>query len=124
MLARSSSTPIGLTELIYQVKRELLQPAEGEEDPYPLLVVDEIELEIAIAVTKKGEAGLSIQVLSASGGAERSHADTVRVKLSPILTREERLTELRQDPGWRQIVQEQMKATLKGRGDQAQIDAY
>jgi hypothetical protein len=121
-----TSTPksIGLTELIYQVKRELIQPQGGTADPFPLLAVEEVELEISVTVSKRAEGGLNIQVVELGGGRERSDVHTVRVKLSPLLAREERVTELRRDPRWERIVQQQVDATLKGGGQELQKDSY
>jgi hypothetical protein len=91
--------PIGLTELIYQVKRELLSPESRRADPVPLFAVDEIELEIAVSVRREGEAGINIQVLSVGGGMGREDAQTVRVTLRPLRNREQLLADLRErDP--------------------------
>jgi len=123
-MAASDSKPIGLAEFIYQVKRELMQTTGEATDPVPLLAVEEVELEIAVTVTKKMEAGLRIQVVELGGGGERNNVHTVRVKLSPLMTRDERVAQLRQDPRWSQIVQDQMRATLKGLGGTSRKDEY
>lgn len=104
---------IGLAELIQQVKRELLLPPDLS-DSAPLLSVEEIDLEIGFTVTKKAEAGIHIQVVELGGSGERSDVHTVSVKLTPLLSHEERLTELRKDPRWGKIVQQQVESTLKG----------
>lgn len=124
MPAKSAPASIGLTELIYQVKRELMQPEEGEADPVPLLAVEEVELEIAVTVSKTVEAGLNIQVIQLGGGGERSDVHTVRVKLLPLLTREERLSELRRDSRWDDIVRHQLDSTLKGYRGETLKDQY
>jgi hypothetical protein len=88
-----------LTDLIYQVKKELLSPESRRADPVPLFSVEAIELEVAVSVRREGQAGVNIQVLSAGGGVAREDAQTVRVTLRPLRTREELIAELRQrDP--------------------------
>jgi len=94
-----TAKPIGLTELIYQVKRELLSPESRQGDPVPLFAVEEIQLEVAVSVSREGEAGINIQVLSLGGGVSWQDAQTVRVTLKPLRSREELIAELRQrDP--------------------------
>ena len=59
MPAKDEPKSIGLTELIYQVKRELLGSESRQNDPVPLFAVDEIELEVAITVSREGQAGIN-----------------------------------------------------------------
>lgn len=99
MSDRKESKPIGLAELIHLVKQELLSPASLQDDPIPLFAVEEIELEVAISVSREGEAGLNLQVLSLGGGVSRQDAQIVRVILKPLRNREELIADLRQrDP--------------------------
>lgn len=115
MPSSSDTKPIGLTELIYQVKQELLSPESRQFDPVPLFAVEEIELEVAISVSRTGEAGLNIQVLSLGGGAAREDAQTVRVTLRPLRSREELIAELRQrDPQLFDDMTEESLHLLKG----------
>jgi len=114
--------PIGLAEFIHQVKREMLE--EKLDAKAPLLAVDEVDLEIAITVSREAKAGLNIQVLELGTGGERSDAHTVRVKLVPLLTREERVAELRKSRQWSQIVEQQVESTLKGLTQESQRDQY
>jgi hypothetical protein len=79
---------IGLAELIEQVKRELLTPSlEGETD-IPLLSVDSVELELQVTVKKEGNAGIKIYVLELGGKDSRDNVQKVKVKLSPIVSKE------------------------------------
>lgn len=79
---------IGLAELIEQVKRELLTPSlEGETD-IPLLSVDEVELELQVTVKKEGKGGIKIYVLELGGGGSRDDVQKVKIKLSPIVSKE------------------------------------
>jgi hypothetical protein len=107
--------PIGLTELIYQVKRELLSPENRRRDPVPLFAVDEIELEVAVTVSREGQAGINIQVFSVGGGASREDVQTVRVKLKPLRSREELIADLQQrDPQLFATMTEESLSLLKG----------
>lgn len=115
MPPQSASAPIGLTELIYQVKKELLSPESRWGDPVPLFAVEEIQLEIAVSVSREGEAGINIQVLSLGGGVSRADAQTVRVTLRPLRSREELIAELRQrDPQLFASMAEESLNLLKG----------
>ena len=110
-----SSKPIGLTELIYQVKRELLSSKDGQVDPLPLFAVDEIEVEATVSVSREAEGGLNIQVLSLGGGVGREDAQTVRVTLKPLRSREELIARLRErDPHLFDQIEEEALNTLKG----------
>jgi hypothetical protein len=107
--------PIGLTELIYQVKQELLSTESRQNDPVPLFAVDEIELELAVKVSREGEAGINIQVLSVGGGASRENAQTVRVTLKPLRTREELIADLKaRDPDVFATMTDESLVLLKG----------
>lgn len=104
---------IGLSELIDQVRYELLEKPDSA-DKTPLLSVEDVELDISVTVTKKGEGGLNIQVVALGAGVERTQVHTVRVRLLPLLSHEERLAELKTDPRWDKIVSQQKEALLKG----------
>jgi len=107
--------PIGLAELIYQVKRELLSSESRKDDPIPLFAVDEIELEVAVSISREGQAGINIQVLNLSGGTSREDAQTVRVKLKPLRSREELIADLQQrDPHIFETMTEESLSLLKG----------
>ena len=116
MPAKDEPKSIGLTELIYQVKRELLSSESRQNDPVPLFAVDEIELEVAITVSREGQVGINIQVFSLGGGASRADAQTVRVKLKPLRTREELIADLqKRDPGlFDTMTEESLLLLLKG----------
>ena len=115
MPPKDNPKPIGLAELIYQVKRELLSSDSSQNDPIPLFAVDEIELEVAVSISREVQAGINIQVLNVGGGASREDAQTVRVKLKPLLSREELLAELwKRNPGLFAAVTDESQALLKG----------
>jgi hypothetical protein len=110
-----ASKPIGLTELIYQVKRELLSNESHQGDPAPLFAVEEIQLEVAVSVSREGEAGINIQILSLGGGLTREDAQTVTVTLRPLRSREELIADLRRrDPQLFESIAEESLNLLKG----------
>ncbi|MEW6499832.1 MAG: trypco2 family protein [Cyanobacteriota bacterium] len=79
---------IGLAELIEQVKRELLTPSSEDKAHIPLLSVDEVELELQVTVKKDVKGGIKIYVLELGGGGSRDDVQKVKVKLSPIVSKE------------------------------------
>jgi hypothetical protein len=109
------SKPIGLRELVLKVKEELLSRESLKTDPAPLLAVDEVELELAVSVTREGEAGISLQVLSLGGSRSREDTQTVRVRLKPLFDKEELITDLRErDPDLYERARAAAGRTLKG----------
>lgn len=85
--------PIGLSELINQVKKELLTPPDKDGDP-PVFFVDSVELELQVTAKREGKAGIKIDVVSIGGGEaggtlshEKTH--TVKVSLSPLFEKEQ-----------------------------------
>lgn len=112
---------IGLQDLIYQVKRELLapNPAQRAKDPYPLFSIDKIELEVSVNISRVDSSGVRFTILdfletSTSHSAELRRGHVVRVSLSPLLPREEMLLEVRGDTKLNKALIEQSGALLKG----------
>ena len=115
IVPKQKGPPVGLTELIHQVKRELLSPESRRDDPVPLFAIDEIQLEVAVSVSREGQAGINIQVLNVGGGLAREDAQTVRVTLRPLRTREELIAELKErDPQLFARMTEESLILLKG----------
>jgi len=82
------SGSIGLAEFIAQVRQELLEQPDGEVTP--IFMLDEVQLEVQIVASKDVQGGLNVQVLSLGGKASRTNTHTVRIRMSPILDRDER----------------------------------
>lgn len=89
---------IDLNELIEKLKDDLFSPYAGTtragKSVYPIFFVDGVEVELVVNI--KYEAGVGIKIgvpqlgeLSGSGGLENGRMHTMKIKLSPILTREE-----------------------------------
>jgi hypothetical protein len=79
---------IGLEEFIEQVKRELLF---SRDDTTPLLSVDQVELQLQVTVHKEGNAGIQIQVVQFGGKLSNDDVHTVKVTLTPLISKEDRL---------------------------------
>lgn len=113
---------IGLQELIFQVKQELLapNPAQRAKDPYPLFFIDKVDLEIAVKVSKSKGGGIKLTVLdfaevNASGSVARERGHVVKVSLSPLLSREDIVSEALKDPRVREMVEKRLTlAVIKG----------
>ena len=100
------ATGITLQDLIEKVKSDLFLPYQGTGQGgklvYPIFLVDEIELEIEVSVTYDAEAGLKITLPSVvegsvSAGQEKGTGHRIRLKLSPILSRDEMRELIEQD---------------------------
>jgi hypothetical protein len=107
---------IGLSQFLYQVKQEILQPPPNGANPLPLLSVEGVELEIKVGVTRKGEAGINVHVFELGANVSREDAHIVRVKLAPLLSQEERIALLRGNGTMDQVEREQLKL-FKGDGE-------
>lgn len=82
---------IGLAELIEQVKQELLATSLEKENDVPFLSVDSVELELQVTVKKEGKTGVKIYVLEAGAGISQDDVQKVKVRLSPLLSKEKML---------------------------------
>ena len=113
----ANDNSIGLSELIKQVKRELLSP--DLEDDVPLLSVDQVELELQVSVRKEGKAGIKIYVVEIGGGGNRDDVQTVKVTLSPLLSKEMLLGiyRKRHPDKVQELVEKSLEAMTKGSGD-------
>lgn len=115
------SQSIGLTDLIQQVKRDLLATVSGESADAPILFVESVELELKVAVKQEGAGKIKIDVLSIGGGevggaVSQDKTHTVKVKLSPLFDKE-RLMEFYQALHPDQVpasVKRSLDALLKG----------
>jgi hypothetical protein len=104
------STEIGLTEFIAQIKRELIdEPAGGK--GIPLLMVDNVELELQVLTSRDGKGGIKVNVMAVSGeigaGARRDDTHKVRITLTPIQSHAERVEALRRTDAWQRIADRQ-----------------
>jgi hypothetical protein len=91
-MADVTSSAIGLSELIDQVKADLLTPPKEQSPSF--LYVESIELELQVAVQRDAKAGVKVDVVAigggeVGGGLGQSEIQKVKVKLSPLYTKEE-----------------------------------
>ena len=100
--------PIGLAEFIRQVKLDLLANQLGQDDPAALFAVSEVEIEVGVTATRQGEGGikggLDLSIIglgglefNAGGSISRENAQIVRIKLAPLLTKEQLWQTLKPD---------------------------
>ncbi len=81
---------IGLQEVIYQVKRELLEANQAAQarDPYPLFVIEKIDLEIATRITRAADGSIKLTILEvAEFNAGRSTSVSIAQPATESLTR-------------------------------------
>lgn len=121
----SGTSRIGLAELVNELKRELLSLETDTQENVPLFSVDQVELELQVAVTKEAGGGLLIQVIQLGGRVERQDVQTVKVTLTPLLEKAERLQYLkaRYPENWQALQEGQIRATFKGRSQES-LDAF
>ena len=110
-------TELGLAEFVNQIKAELIKGDATGDGQLPLLMLDEVEIEAQVTVSAEGKGGVNIQVVQLGAGVKREGIHTVRLHLSPLLSRDERLDELRKSGHWDSIVKQQVYATTKGDAD-------
>jgi Trypsin-co-occurring domain 2 len=115
------SSEIGLAELIQQVKQELLTTYPNSENDTPTFSVDSVELELQVTVKKDGKGGVKVNVLSfgegeLSGGVSRDDVQKVKVKLLPLLSKEQILKAYyKENPEkWQQFLETTVNAFTKG----------
>jgi hypothetical protein len=113
---------IGLQDLIYQVKDELLarNPAQKAKDPYPLFFIDKIDLEIAVNVSQATDGSIKLTVLDfaqigAGKSVQQERGHVVKVSLSPLLSRDAILAKALEDERvWQMVGSGSMQAFVKG----------
>lgn len=118
------SGELGLAEFIREVKRELTASEQGGDGSAKLLVIEEIELDIQVGVSVDAKAGINVQVLQLGGGAKRDDVHTIKVKLQPLLSHQERVDQLRQDPHWADYVKASADFTIKSLTPNSAIGAF
>ncbi|NEP77336.1 MAG: hypothetical protein F6K17_02060 [Okeania sp. SIO3C4] len=111
----SNENSIGLAELIQQVKQELLTQAPDSETDIPIFAVDSVELELQVTVKKEGKAGIKIYVLEMGGGGSRDDVQKVKVKLSPLLNKEQllKIYKKRHPENFKDVLIDSSEAMLK-----------
>jgi len=87
----SKENPIGLSELIEQVKSELLSTPPSAPGVAPLFSIDAVELEIQVTVSKEGKGGVNFHVVELGGNIRREDVQKVKVSLTPIVDKAQRL---------------------------------
>jgi Trypsin-co-occurring domain 2 len=122
----SQENSIGLAELIEKVKSELLSKESGADGTEPLFSVEEVTLELQVTVRKEGNAGVKIYVIEAGGNVSRSDVQVVTVKLTPLLSKEDRIRVFKElHPNeWKAIEAASVKGSLKGASRQPLSDLY
>lgn len=120
-MPQSSAAPVGLAELIQQVKQELLSTVSGDKNDVPFLFVSSIEVEAQVTVKREGRAGIKIDVVAVGGGElgggiSRDDVHKVKVTLSPLFDKD-RMLEFYQALQSDQVpasVKQSLAALLKG----------
>ncbi len=93
-MPKDKSSSIGLSELIQQVRAELLLPRKDEVEDRLYFYVESIELELQVVLSRDAKAGIKVDVLSVGGaeiggGIDQDRVQKVHIKLSPLYSKEE-----------------------------------
>ena len=97
---------ITFQDLVEKVKHDLFSSYAGTDNQgkivYPLFFVDKVELELAVELSYESEAGLKITIPqifegSVTGGQGKAKTHTMKISLSPILSREEQRQLIQED---------------------------
>ena len=121
--------PIGLAELIEKVKQELLI-SDLKSGEAPFLSIDEVSLELQVTVQKEGDAGIKIHVIQIGGKLSRDDVQTIKVTLTPLLSKEERLKQYEQHypagpaAAAAALASVSVRGTLKGSDKESQQDTF
>jgi len=86
--------PIGIRELIDEVKRELLEPHTD-----PMFLVGHVDLEVSFTVERDMNGKLKLQILEAGADKKSIAAQVVKIALEPIYTVEQIRQKLKDTPG-------------------------
>jgi hypothetical protein len=130
----TQENPIGLAELIDTVRQELLLqellstgPGSGN---VPFLSIDEVSLELQVTVQKEGNAGIKINVIQIGGSVSRNDVQTIKITLTPLLSKEARLSHYQKHyPGGEALGAEAVervstRGTLKGSAEESQRETF
>ncbi|MFN6567161.1 trypco2 family protein [Dendronalium sp. ChiSLP03b] len=116
----SEENSIGLAELIEQIKQELLSTEAEGEKPIPLFSVDQVNLELQVTARKEGKAGIKVYVVELGSGGSRDDVQKVTVTLTPLLSKEERITlyKTRYPQKWKLLEETSIEGLMKGSNNQ------
>ncbi|SEH05006.1 trypco2 family protein [Candidatus Venteria ishoeyi] len=120
---------IDLSELIAQVKTDLLKEVKKNTEDEPLLFVDEIEVsaQVVASKTEGGKAGVKLSVLNfgVDGGvhtqSKQQQTHTIKIKLSPLVSKQEYLTSLTEEEK-KQHLETAKQATVRSGGKKNSLD--
>ena len=115
------STPIELSELIEQVKKDLLTSVVARNSQAPLFLVESVELDLQVTAKREATGGIKVNVLSIGGGelgggSSQGHTHSVKVRLAPLFDKAQLLEwyqELRGDDIM-PAIKRSMDAFIKG----------
>jgi hypothetical protein len=115
---------IGLADLIFQVKSELLarHPVEDAKGWPALFWIDQIELELSVSVTREGGGRIKLALIpieaEVSGSRQEERGNTVKVRIAPLLDRREMYDLLAQDPDFVKVLERFSRSLTRDAGVQ------
>jgi hypothetical protein len=119
-ISMPDETPsIGLSDLIQKIRHELLSSVSDSEEDVPILSIDSVELELQVTVKKQGTSGIKIYVVNIGGGITRDDVQKIKVKLSPLLNKDQLLAVYKQKnpEKWKKFLATSSESLMKGSED-------
>ena len=125
---------IGLTELLNQVKQELVaastlatvkKSADGTIQPtdIPLFTYGNVELELQVTIKKEAGGGVKLYVFDLKGGGSRDDVQKIKVTLEPLFTKEQLLDILKENnPKFLEYIKRHAPRALTKGSDQENVD--
>ncbi|HNS49863.1 MAG TPA: hypothetical protein PKO09_01640 [Anaerolineae bacterium] len=111
----SKRAGITLTELIHELKRELLHEPPHAEDQPPLFYIDEILLDVGLIASKRASGEIELEVVDAGSNIAEARVHRATIRLSSLLSREQLASSLSDNLEMRNaVVEESVRVLLKG----------
>jgi hypothetical protein len=110
-----ANSELGLSDLIYRIKQDLLSEEARERDQIGLFGIDEVTLEVNFVVTGDVDSGFNLGVVTLGSKVGEERIQKVTVKMTPLLPREELLEDLKKEKAlWEGIKRTSSQALRKG----------
>ena len=105
---------LGLSDLIYRIKQDLLSEAAHERDKLTVFSIDEITLEVNFVITGDINSGFNIGVVTLGSQVSEERIQKVTLKMTPLVTRDQIIEDIKKVGDWEKIKKISMKPLVKG----------
>lgn len=105
---------LGLSDLIYRIKQDLLSEAAHERDKLTIFTIDEITLEVNFVITGDINSGFDIGVVTLGSQVSEERIQKVTLKMTPLITRDQIIERIKKEGIWEKIEKSALSAVAKG----------